>query len=507
MNRWNNWFSGEFRWFWKGFFITSFQYRFIRYAWCTLAIAITLLSLFHEEDAMNYRDEERHHVQTNCTFQKFSTNGTSNCTYTLPNCNKKIKPCTKSEVIYDIVSVTVTVQWTNNTSVLALAVDNFQDATNTNFSYVYPKCTETLNLTIYNFVNNLMGRRFFECYVRPDKLEYVYLNSNNYQSYFALMALCLGHVVLLVSFVIFDVIYCQTMNKQRKDVLFYIQRHKVMKVQRKLKVENVNKRINYWGNELTPLLISSKYGYDDIMQYLYSIGADLECSDLNNGKTVFHYVCESHRKTAISWCIEKELAINIQDQQRRTPLITYVQTFSENYSCTAGLGLLVDAGADVTAMDKSGSTALHHICRNKNIQSDIRTEVIRMLVNAGCPSELCRRNNEDSPLSILLQQRQYHLCLFLIHAGYDLSSDSTLIELLTNSKDMPEDIEDQLKEEMKNIVPLIRLCRTAIRKRIGSILVEKRIELLPIPKSLRNYLLLKDSIYLLNDERLDEPSL
>ena len=353
-----------------------------------------------------------------------------------------------------------------------------------------------------------MERRFFQCYFHPDKLEYVYLNSDNYQNCFALMGLCLGHVVLLVSFVVFDVVYCQTKNKQRKDVLFYIQRNKVMKVQRKLKAENVNKRINYWGNELTPLLIASRYGHDDIMQYLYSIGADLNCTDLNNGKTVFHYACESHGQAAISWCIGKELPINIQDQQGRTPLITYVQTLSERDSYTTGLGLLIDAGAEVTTMDRSGSTALHHICRNKKVQFDIRPEVIRVLVNAGCPSELSGKNNKDSPLSILLQQRQYPLCLFLIDAGYDLSSsDSTLMDVLTNSEDLPEDIKDQLKEEIENIVPLTRLCTTVIRKSIGGILLEKRIELIPIPTSIRNYLLLKDSIYMLNDETVHKPSL
>ena len=75
------------------------------------------------------------------------------------------------------------------------------------------------------------------------------------------IGVCIGHIVLLVLFCAVDAI----MYNKQKDVLFYIKRHKVMKVKRKLKVENVNKRINFYGSELTPLLISSSYGYDDIM--------------------------------------------------------------------------------------------------------------------------------------------------------------------------------------------------------------------------------------------------
>ena len=41
------------------------------------------------------------------------------------------------------------------------------------------------------------------------------------------------------------------------------------------------------------------------------------------------------------------------------------RTLSEKDSCTTGLGLLIDAGADVTTMDKSGSTALHYIFRKQ----------------------------------------------------------------------------------------------------------------------------------------------
>ena len=431
--------------------------------------------------------EERYHTSTDCTFQEFSTNGTTNCTYTLPNCNKKVKPCITRQVTYDLASVTVTFEWTNYTSNLALVFEHFRDAKLTNFKYVYAECNEGSNLSIYNFVNNLMERKLFKCYVHPDKLDYVYLNSS-YHYCFVVIGVCIGHIVLLVLFCAVDAI----MYNKQKDVLFYIKRHKVMKVQRKLKVENVKKRLNFYGSELTPLLISSSYGYDDIMEYLCSIGADLDCCNLNNGKTVFHYACESHRKTAIRWCIAKELPINIRDQQRRTPLITYAQTLFASDPGSIILGWLIDAGADVTAMDKSGTTALHYICRNKKIQSDVRTDMIKMLVNAGCLSELFMKKRNDSPLSILLKQHQYSLCFYLIEAGYDLLSDSGLMGVLTNSKDMPEGIKNQLNEEVENAAPLMRLCRTVIRKSIGGILLEKRIVLLPIPSSIKNYLLLKD---------------
>ena len=237
------------------------------------------------------------------------------------------------------------------------------------------------------------------------------------------------------------------------------------------------------------------------MEYLCSIGADLDCCNLNNGKTIFHYACESHRKTAIRWCIAKELPINIRDQQGRTPLITYAQTRFASNPGSIILGLLTDAGADVTVVDKSGSTALHYICRNNKIQSDIRTDMIKMLVIAGCLSELFMRKRKDSPLSILLKQHQYSLCFFLIEVGYDLLSDSGLMGVLTNSKDLPECIKNQLNEEIENAAPLMRLCRSVIRKSIGGILLEKRIVLLPIPSSMKNYLLLKDSIYLLSDKK------
>ena len=297
-----------------------------------------------------------------------------------------------------------------------------------------------------------------------------------------------------------DVTYRLKMEYERRDVLFYIKCHKVHGVRWRLKVKEINKTIKCDKDDMTPLLIASKYGYDDIMEYLHSVGADLDSKDAKTGKTAFHYACECHNKAAISWCIKKKMSIDIQDKQKRTPLITYVQTLSEKDSCTIGLSLLIDTGADVTVMDKSASTALHYVCKNKKVESDIRTEVIRNLVNAGSTiAKLSRKKSEDSPLSALLQQKQYSLGLFLIEAGYGLSSESTLTGVLTNSKNIPKKVKSQLNQEIENAQPLMRLCRTTIRKSIGGTLLEKKIGFLPIPTIIKDYIRLKESIYLPND--------
>ena len=489
---------------------------------CMIAIVVTTVLLINEKNAnmVYYWNEERYHMAMICTYHNLSTTGTTECTYTTSRCVKKKKKkkkkgtnCAERKadthyVYYDAINVIASFEWTDTTSQLASVFKSYKEAKSTNFAHIQPECSKESNSTVYNFVDDLRERKFFKCYVNPDRLGYVYLDTYDFNRFILLVLVCSGFAALLNLFFVIDVTYCLRTEYKRRDVLFYIKCHKVRGVRWRLKVKEINKTIKFDKYNLTPLLIASKYGHDDIMEYLHSVGADMDSKDAKTGKTAFHYVCESHNKTAISWCIEKKLPINIQNKQKRTPLITYVQTLSEKDSCTTGLGLLIDAGADVTTMDKSGSTALHHICRNKKVTSDIRTEVIRMLVTAGCPSELSGKNNEDSPLSILLQQRQYLLCLYLIHAGYDLSSsDSTLMDELTNSEDLPEDIKDQLKEEIESTVPLTRLCRTVIRKSIGGILLEKRIELLSIPTSIRNYLLLKDSIYLLNDETVHKPSL
>ena len=138
---------------------------------------------------------------------------------------------------------------------------------------------------------------------------------------------------LLICVFVIDATYCLRTQYKRRDVLFYIKCHKVRGVRWRLKAKEINKTIKFDKYNLTPLLIASKYGHDDIMEYLHSVGADMDSKDVKTGKTAFHYACESDNKAAISWCIEKKLPINIQDQQGRTPLITYVQD-------TLGKGLL-----------------------------------------------------------------------------------------------------------------------------------------------------------------------
>ena len=460
---------------------------------------------------VDYWDEQRHHTEIICTYHNLSRTGTTGCTYTTSRCTKKKKKkkkgkvCVKREtdthhVSFDLVNVIASFEWTNSTRELAYVFESYKEAKHTKFGYIDTECSQESNSSIYKFVNNLKEKKLFKCYVNPDRLGFVYLNTYDFKVFLLLLLPCLGFGALLLLFFVIDVAYRLKMEYKRRDVLFYIKCHKVRGVRWRLKVKEINRTIKCDKDDMTPLLIASKYGYHDIMEYLHSVGADLDSEDVKTGKTAFHYVCECHNKAAISWCIKKKMPIDIQDKQKRTPLITYVQTLSEKDSCTIGLGLLIDAGADVTVMDKSGSTALHYIYTNKKVESDIRTEVIRELVNAGSTiAKLSRKKSEDSPLSALLQQKQYSLGLFLIEAGYGLSSESTLTGVLTNCKNVPKKVKSQLNQEIENAQPLMRLCRTTIRKSIGGTLLEKKIGFLPIPTIIKDYIRLKESIYLPND--------
>ena len=458
---------------------------------------------------IDYWDEQRHHTAVICTYQNVSRIGTTECTYTTSRCvkkkkKKKGKKCVERKtdtnyVSYDLINVIASFEWANPTSEFASVFESYKEAKLANFAHIYTECSEGSNSTINKFFDNLRGRKYFKCYVNPYRLDYVYLDTYNIYYFLMLALLCSIFVALLLVFFAIDGTYRLKTEYQKRNVLFYIKSHKVCGVRWRLKVKEINKTIKFQTDYLTPLLIASKYGYDDIMEYLHSVGADLDSKDVKTEKTSFHYACECHNKAAISWCIKKKMPVNIQDKQKRTPLIAYAQTLSEKDSCTIGLGLLINAGADVTVTDKSGLTALHHICQNKNIQTDIRTELIRMLVKAGCTTaKLSRKKSEDSPLSALLEQEQYSPGLFLIESGYGLLSESTLTGVLTNSKNIPEHVKSQLNQELENAQPLMRLCRTAIRKSIGTTFLEKRIGLLPLPTRIKDYLLLKDSIYLPN---------
>ena len=483
---------------------------------------MTTVLLINEKNAnmVFYWNEERYHTAMICTYHNLSITGTTECTYTTSKCVKRKKKKKKKKgtncverktdthhVSYDAINLIASFEWTDPTNELASVFKSYKEAKSANFAHIQPECSKESNSTVYNFVNDLRKRKFFKCYVNPDRLGYVYLNTYDFNRFLLLVLVCSGFAALLILFFVIDLTYRLKTEYRRRNVLFYIKCHKVRGVRWRLKAKEINKTIKIDKDNLTPLLIASKCGHDDIMEYLHSVGADLDSKDFKTGKTVFHYACESHNKAAISWCIKKKMSINFQDKQKRTPLIIYVHTLSEKDSCTADLGLLIDAGADVTVMDKSGSTALHHICRNKNIQSDIRTEVIRMLVNAGCTTiKLSRKKSEDSPLSALLLHKQYSLGLFLIEAGYRLLSETTLNVVLTNSKNIPKHMKSQLNQEIENAQPLMRLCRNTIRKSIGRNLLEKRIVFLPLPTRIKDYLLLKDSIYLpktVKDQKLE----
>jgi ankyrin repeat protein len=123
-----------------------------------------------------------------------------------------------------------------------------------------------------------------------------------------------------------------------------------------------------FGEERTPLHVSSHWGHVEVARVLLKHGADTEARDGDNSSSLEHGAVGGYVALA-QLLLEHGADANAQDKKRRTPLYWASETGQ-----LAAAQLLLSHGADVTAQCQDNQTPLHR-ARNE--------EVARLLLEHG----------------------------------------------------------------------------------------------------------------------------
>ena len=123
-------------------------------------------------DLKRYLDEERHHVNTLCTFQYTEISEVRDCTYEKDcgnGCSKTVKNS------YPCYQVYVTFKDKDDSVIQAKIFESFKDAERTEHECTTYSCRNPNG--IQDFVNELQMEKTFDCFHDPGKLHYVYIYS------------------------------------------------------------------------------------------------------------------------------------------------------------------------------------------------------------------------------------------------------------------------------------------------------------------------------------------
>ena len=382
---------------------------------------------------------------------------------------------------FKCIKASVSLDYLNQTCRRAMVFRSLSDAEETKFQCSANECDGPWDVN--NFVSGLGNSGQLRCSYNPENPGRAYVTQSSFIPFMVLIVVVLVVIGVLV-WRSLDFISETSMEETIK----YLQNNDLKRVKKCFNQENVNEEI--WQNNivLSPLAIAAQCGHTEIMEYLLAVGADINYTEDETGKTILHFACQSDRPNVISYFIEKGLSVNAVTSMNETPLLIYI-LYTDNPSIGTIQSFILE-GADVSAMGASNCTVLHHTCMNSRWPTDVKRQVIELFIKAGCICHSGIGLLNISPLSILLAQHEFKLCELLIEAGYEVRKDKTLPYIIQYLHDIPDEQKLTLEMEIESVAPLKRLCRTVIRDALGSNRGQNDINL-PIPKTLIQFLKLE----------------
>lgn len=178
--------------------------------------------------------------------------------------------------------------------------------------------------------------------------------------------------------------------------------------------------------QATPVLAAARYWSPfrfDVIKSLEAHGADLHATDAD-GRNVLHLNVSNERWTdqeMLRWLVlERGFDVNQPDNLGRTPIM-----MAARFQDATTVKLLIDLGADASAVDASGRTALHfalsgEMRRTSTLNRDAETTVDHLI--AAHPESVRRIGPGDlTPLMIAFRFNATAVPS-LIQAGADLSA-------------------------------------------------------------------------------------
>ena len=254
-----------------------------------------------------------------------------------------------------------------------------------------------------------------------------------------------------------------------------------------------------------PLARAAFSGQSRMAGYLLSRGAFPNYED-SLKLTPLHYACLGAQVNTMQYLIAEGANVEAADSCRRTPLLTALML---NISVPDIIQCLLEAGADVSVEDRQRCTPLHYAC----FKGDLN--LVQIIIKAACISNntiyLTKETfysslqktpfgsnfgfktdlytNTWTPLTSLLYRNSKETCRLLVSAGYDLKHDPILPRVLYSDAD--EAMNRYIKQQMREVASLKRMCRIWIRKYLGTKKLQQKISGLKLVFSLREYLRLE----------------
>jgi uncharacterized protein len=130
----------------------------------------------------------------------------------------------------------------------------------------------------------------------------------------------------------------------------------------------------------TPLIYASRLGKTDVVRKLLAAKADINARDTANQSALSRSLIERHDDTFELLLNQPGVDVNVKGLNNATPLITCVSR-----SWQVAVQKLLDSGADISAQDNDGDTALH-------VAATIKDErILKLLLDKGASVDV--KNN------------------------------------------------------------------------------------------------------------------
>ncbi len=169
------------------------------------------------------------------------------------------------------------------------------------------------------------------------------------------------------------------------------------------------------------------------------------------------------------------------DRYSITPLILSAYQGDVNI-----LRYLIKNGANVNIRDRMNLSALDHACQRLN------TEPIRELIICGCKCSSSTPFGLQSSLKTLVINKEFTLARMLIESGLELKNEKWLLNDLKKSEITKNNsFYKWLENYLKTPPSLLNLSRVKMRELLVSKNLELSVNLLKIPRFLKDYLLMK----------------
>ena len=168
----------------------------------------------------------------------------------------------------------------------------------------------------------------------------------------------------------------------------------------------------------TPLHVASYNGKLEIARLLFDYGAEVDAVD-EFGETPLHDVsqgkCDSKEAgvDVARLLLERGGNVNRQSMKQQTPL-----HFASYYGKPEIVGLLLDHGAKVGAVDDSGETAFHDVCQGECDSEEASINVVRLLLQRGHGVDVdARQKDLRTPLHIASYNGKPEIVRLLLDNG------------------------------------------------------------------------------------------